>query len=80
MPIVLRIEGYRFGFYASDCDEPPHVHVKKDGKSAKYWLKPVLLQESHSFRPHEINEMERIIAEHRDQLMEAWNGFFKLGA
>jgi hypothetical protein len=36
MPIVLRLKGYRFGFYASDADEPPHVHVKKNGKHAKF--------------------------------------------
>jgi hypothetical protein len=25
MPTVLRLKGYRFGFYASDANEPPHV-------------------------------------------------------
>lgn len=77
MPIVLRIKGYRFGFWASDNDEPRHVHVRKNGKSAKYWLEPaVLLQSNHGFRPHELNDMERMILEHRDELMEAWNVFF----
>ena len=78
MPIVLRIKGYRFGFYASDCDEPPHVHIRKDDNAAKYWLKPMFLKESHGFRPRELKKMERIIADHLDELMEAWNGFFKL--
>ena len=42
MPIVLREKGYRFGFYASDADEPEHVHVEKDGHRAKYWLTPLV--------------------------------------
>lgn len=76
MPIVLEQKGYRFGFYASDEDEPPHVHVRKNGKLAKYWLKPVRLEDSHGFRSHELNEMERIIRAHVNELVEAWNGFF----
>lgn len=32
MPVVLRVSGYKFGFYEADLvDEPPHVHVGKDG-------------------------------------------------
>ena len=77
MPIVLRVKSYRFGFYASDFDEPPHVHVKKNGKHAKFWLTPtVTLEFNQRFRKHEINEIKGIIDLHRDQLLEAWNGFF----
>jgi hypothetical protein len=32
MPVVLRIRGYRFWFYAVDLDEPPHIHVGKEDK------------------------------------------------
>jgi hypothetical protein len=45
MPIVLRSKGYRFEFYASDGDEPPHIHVKKDAKQAKFWLVPTVVLE-----------------------------------
>ena len=38
MPTLLIWHGYRFRFYALDRDEPPHVHVVKDGKSLKVWL------------------------------------------
>jgi Domain of unknown function (DUF4160) len=44
MPTVLRIESYRFFFYAGDRDEPPHVHVESDDKIAKFWLDPIRLQ------------------------------------
>ena len=38
MPVVLRIKGYRFWFYEADLDEPPHIHVGKEDKEAKYWV------------------------------------------
>jgi hypothetical protein len=77
MPVVLRKKGYRFMFFASDADEPPHVHVKKAGKSAKFWLTPIVtLEKNNRLRPHEVNEAERIIEDHRDYLLERWNAFF----
>ena len=41
MPTVLIIGPYRFFFYSSDGDEPPHVHVKRDDCAAKYWIEPL---------------------------------------
>lgn len=77
MPVVLRVRGYRFEFYASDGDEPPHVHVKKDRKHAKYWLIPVVtLEKNRGFRPHELNEIEKLVTKHRELLLEAWHAFF----
>jgi hypothetical protein len=77
MPIVLREKGYRFGFFASDMDEPPHVHVDKNGRAAKFWLTPMVrLEWTRGLRPHELNEAERIIESHRDELIEAWHDFF----
>ena len=40
-PTVLRSGPYRFFFFASDRQEPGHVHVKRDDKLAKFWLLPV---------------------------------------
>jgi len=77
MPIVLRVKQYRFGFYASDIDEPPHVHVKSGRGEAKYWIgPPTELEWNRGLRPHEMNEVERIIADHRDELLERWHDFF----
>ena len=44
MPTVLRAGRYRFLFYSSDAEEPPHVHVERDDNSAKFWLSPVRLR------------------------------------
>ncbi|MCY2953013.1 MAG: DUF4160 domain-containing protein [Planctomycetota bacterium] len=77
MPVVLRKRGYRFMFYSSDAAEPPHVHVKKGRKAAKFWLVPVVdLESNRGFRPHELNEIERIIVEEIEYLLESWNAFF----
>jgi len=44
MPTVLRVEAYRFFFYAGDRAEPQHVHIEHDDKIAKFGLDPVGLQ------------------------------------
>lgn len=72
MPVVLRVKGYRFWFYEADLDEPPHVHVGKSGKEAKYWLTPVVLARSRRFRKHELREVEKILSEYQDYILQAW--------
>jgi hypothetical protein len=72
MPVVLRIKGYRFWFYAADLDEPPHVHVGKAGNEAKYWVTSIALARSRGFRNHELNEIERILVEYQEDILEAW--------
>ena len=61
MPTVLREGPYRFFFYASDREEPPHVHVERDRQTAKFWLQPVRLQRSGGLRPF------RDAADHEDR-------------
>ena len=72
MPVILRVKGYRFWFYEADLDEPPHVHVGKDGKEAKYWVSPIRLARPGQFRQHELNEIERIIGEFTSTILAAW--------
>ena len=76
MPTVARIGPYRFYFYASDGNEPPHIHVERDDNIAKFWLDPVRLQSSGGFSRREIVRIERLVNNHRDSLMEEWNGYF----
>ena len=72
VPVVLRVKGYRFWFYEADSEEPPHVHVGKADKEAKYWLNPVALSKCRGFREHELNEIETILAEHAGEIAQAW--------
>lgn len=76
MPTVLRSGPYRFFFYASDRDEPFHVHVEREDKVAKFWLQPVRLQESGGFSRLELNRIRQLVQLHEEQLREAWHEYF----
>lgn len=76
MPTVLRIGSYRFYFYAGDRDEPPHVHVEHDNNKAKFWLDPVRLQNSSGFNRTEVNRIQNLVAENREDLLRSWDEFF----
>ncbi len=73
MPTVLRVKGFRIGFYSSEPDEPAHVHVHKGGKEAKFWLAPAQLSWNKGFREAELRAIARILVAHETELMEAWN-------
>ena len=76
MPTVLRSGPYRFHFYSSDTQEPPHVHVERDENTAKFWLSPVRLQSSGGFRPVEVRRIQRLVEQHRDALLRSWDAYF----
>ena len=76
MPTVLRLGPYRFFFYAGDRDEPQHVHIERDDRIAKFWLEPIRLQSSGGLSRVEIARIERLVSDHREVLMEAWDEYF----
>lgn len=75
MPTVLREGPYRFYFYSHEPNEAPHVHVDRDGRSAKFWLEPVALARNSGIRAHELSDIERVIVAHQATLLEAWHGY-----
>ena len=77
MPTVSRVGPYRFFFYASDRDEPPHVHVERDDKVAKFWLRPVRLERSGGFSRREINRIQKLVEENAEALVRSWNEYFE---
>jgi hypothetical protein len=76
MPTVVRIGPYRFFFFAGDRDEPPHIHVERKDKIAKFWLDPLRMQSSGGFSRNEITRIQRIVGEYQIQLRETWNAYF----
>jgi hypothetical protein len=76
MPTVLRNGPYRLFFYAGDRDEPPHVHVERDKNIAKFWLDPVRLQNSGGFSRTELNRIQKLVDENREDLLRSWNEYF----
>jgi hypothetical protein len=73
MPVVLRQGPYRVYFYSNEPDEPPHVHVDRDDRSAKFWLRPIRLARSDGFRAVELNRIRRMLKPHERQLVRAWH-------
>jgi hypothetical protein len=76
MPTVHREGPYRFFFYAGDGSEPPHVHVEREDKVAKFWLSPVRFQSGRGFSRHEILQIQRRVEENEDLLLRGWNEYF----
>jgi hypothetical protein len=76
VPTVLRVDAYRFFFYSNEGNEPPHIHVQKAEKYAKFWLQPIQLAESIDFNSKELRYVQDIIKEHSKLFLEAWNEHF----
>ncbi len=79
MPTVLRAGPYRFYFYSHEANEPPHIHIDRDELSAKFWLEPVGLARNFGFSPKELRRIQRIVDEHAEVFLEAWNGHLGAG-
>jgi len=73
MPVVLRVNGYKFFFYQADvANEPPHIHVSKEGNEAKFWLDPVKVVHEGRFRKSDLRDIERIIDDNLEFLLSTW--------
>jgi hypothetical protein len=75
MPTII-IEGYKFRFYSSDINEPPHVHVIRDDYVAKIWLQPVTVETNYGYNQPTLNRILKLTRQHQSKLLEAWNDHF----
>jgi hypothetical protein len=76
MPAMDDIGPYRFYFYSAEGTEPPHVHVRRDRATAKFWLDPVRLARSRHLKDHELRHVQKLVEENRERILEAWNEHF----
>ena len=76
MPTVLRIGPYSFVFFSSDGGEPPHIHVKRDRRIAKFWLSPVKAGANQGFLKPELRRVARLVRANEVELLEAWHEYF----
>ena len=76
MPAIHDIGPYKLFFYSAEGNEPPHVHVRRDRATTKFWLNPVRLAGSRRFSDHELREIEGIVEENQPRILEAWNEHF----
>ncbi len=74
MPTIKSISGpYRFFFYSFDCNEPTHVHVRRERKVCKYWLKPLTLAGNDGFNARELNQIRGEVARNLEAILESWH-------
>lgn len=76
MPTIYRFKGYRFFFYSNENTELPHIHVEYGGKYAKFWLEPVMLENSVGFNASELTQLRKFITEKEQMFKEIWIGYF----
>jgi hypothetical protein len=70
------VEGLSVLFYSADGWEPPHVHVAKDGKEAKVWLRDLAVAVNIGYSAKDLHEIVVACRDHRSAFMEAWNDHF----
>jgi Domain of unknown function (DUF4160) len=74
LPTVFWRNGYRFFFFSNEGDprEPLHVHVRRGGDEAKFWLRPeVAVAESFGFNAAELNALVRMVRQDRARIERA---------
>jgi hypothetical protein len=70
------MRSYRFFFVSLDRSEPPHIHVRRENKVAKFWLEPVALERAGGFSRAELNVILKLVDEQRERLTRSWYEFF----
>ena len=79
MPTVLAILGWRLFFYANEGNEPIHVHCRKGGAEAKYWLDidgfEAIEAHSYGLSPADKRTVRKIIFEHFEYIVAEWTRF-----
>jgi len=73
MPEILRELGFVFFFYSNEGQEPIHVHVRKAGGFAKFWIEPVELDFAQGMKLTDIKLAEELVLKHLDVIKSKWN-------
>jgi hypothetical protein len=73
MPEVFRTLGFVFFFYANEGQEPIHIHVRKAGGFAKFWIEPIELDFAQGMKVKEIAKAEKLIVNNLEIIKKKWN-------
>jgi hypothetical protein len=75
-PTIFREKGYRF-YFLSNEEERIHIHVTREEGEAKFWIDPIVsLAVYHGLNSRKLNEIQRIVEDHKDEIIEAWQRHF----
>ncbi len=66
MPEVFRSLG------SNEGQEPMHVHVRKAGGFAKFWMEPIELDFSQGMKVKDIKQAEDLIIENLEVIKNKW--------
>jgi hypothetical protein len=76
MPTLLRWKGYRFFFYSADGWEPPHIHVVRDGREAKIWLRDIRLAANAGLSDRDLGDVLKVVRDKQAEFLEVWPEHF----
>jgi len=79
MPEIFRSLGFVFFFYSNEGQEPIHVHVRKAGGFAKFWIDPIELDFSQGMKISDIKQAEELIIDHVELIKIKWNEIAMIG-
>lgn len=76
-PTIFRYKNYRFFFFSRE-ESRIHIHVSSSEGEAKFWLEPlVALVYHYGFNSRQLKELHRLIEEHKNEIIKAWEKHFK---
>jgi Domain of unknown function (DUF4160) len=78
MPVVFRFRGFIFFFYSNEGKprEQIHIHVRKAGGEAKFWLAPVTVATSHGFDAQTLRELIKLVEDNSILIERTWHEHF----
>ncbi|WP_168426649.1 DUF4160 domain-containing protein [Erwinia amylovora] len=79
MPVILRLNGFKFFFYSNEGNprEPAHIHVRSAEGEAKFWTGDgVKLGRNDGFNARTLRELTKVVEQNQTLFVEAWNDYF----
>ncbi|KDE34229.1 hypothetical protein AW40_23455 [Kosakonia radicincitans UMEnt01/12] len=79
MPVILRLNGFKFFFYSNEGNplEPAHIHVRNADGEAKFWLEDaVTLSRNDGFDVRTLRALTKMVEDNQSFFVEAWNEYF----
>jgi hypothetical protein len=73
MPEVFRKFGFVFYFYSNEGQEPVHIHVRRAGGFAKFWIEPLELDYAQGLKVNELKLAEELIQENIKLIKDRWH-------
>jgi hypothetical protein len=76
-PTVFQEGKNRFFFFSRE-ETRMHVHVTNPDGEAKFWMEPtVSLATSYNLSAGQLNRLQKIIEEHKNEIKRSWKRHFK---